>query len=318
MIISSPGKLMLFGEHAVVYGRHCLVAAIDERLEISIDKIPEKKLIVDLDSVHHEIQIDDIDLSNLHEIFKFIDAVVFNFYKTHSFQEGIEIKILKHFSSDYGFGSSAAITASVAKGLFELFDVGCDEKQIFDLGYKSILDVQKVGSGFDLAASLFGGVVFFKTAGSEIEKINPDLNFITCYTGIKVNTAKIVLELKKRFAGKEKKFDDFLNAIERIVLQAQNELLKKDLSLMRIGQLMNENQKILKKLGVSSKRIDELLETAINNGAYGGKISGAGVGDCIIIIAPHDKRKTIEKSLEENGGKILTVRVDKLGTKVTK
>lgn len=305
---------MLFGEHSVVYGRHCLVAAINERLEISIEKIPEKKLIIDLDSVHHEIKIDDIDIKNLHEIFKFIDAIVFNFYNIYNQTEGIKIKILKHFSSDYGFGSSSAITASVTKGLFELFKVFRDEKEIFDLGLKSILDVQKVGSGFDLAASLFGGAVFFQTGGKEIKKINAKLDFITCYTGIKVNTAKIVLELKDRFRNDQKIFNSYLDEIEKIVLEAKQELSKENINLKKIGELMNNNQKILKRIGVSSDRIDKLLGAAERNGAFGGKISGAGVGDCIIILSPEGKRKAIEKSLEENGGKVLNVKIDELGT----
>lgn len=305
---------MLFGEHSVVYGRHCLVAAINERLEIAMKKLEEKKLIIDLDSVHHEIKIDDIDINNLHEIFKFIDAIIFNFNKKYRPASGINIKILKHFSSDYGFGSSAAITASVTKGLFELFEISGDEKEIFDLGLKSILDVQKVGSGFDLAASLLGGVVFFQTGGKEIKKINAKLDFITCYTGIKVNTAKIVLELKGRFADKQALFNNYLDEIEKIVLKAKQELSKENIDLKKIGELMNNNQKILKKIGVSSDRIDKLLDAATKNGAYGGKISGAGVGDCIIVLAPQEKRRETEKSLEKSGGKILNVKIDESGT----
>lgn len=318
MIISSPGKLMLFGEHAVVYDRHCLVAAINERLEISVEELSQKKLLVDFASVHHEIKIDDIKLNNLHELFKFVEAVVFNFYKQYQIQTGVKIKVLKHFSCDYGFGSSAAIVASVTEGLFELFKIRHDEKELFNLGYKSILDVQKVGSGFDLAASLFGGIQFFKTRGKEIETIDTSLDFITCYTGIKVNTAKLVLELKTRFAGKQKLFDEYLDKIEKIVLMAKRELSKVNANQKVLGDLMNKNQKILRQIGVSSERIDLLLDVALKNGALGGKISGAGVGDCIIIFAPRAKRKIIEKELEKNGGKVLNVKIDEIGTIVKK
>lgn len=317
MIISAPGKLMLFGEHAVVYNRHCLVVAINERLEISMEKIPEKKLIIDLDSVHHEIKIEDIDLNNLHEIFKFIDAIVYNFNAKFQVHEGIKIKVLKHFSSDYGFGSSAAITAAVTKGLFELFKTPHNNKKLFDLGYKSILDVQKVGSGFDLAASLFGGIEFFETGGKEIKKIDANLDFITCYTGIKASTAKIVIELKEKIKENPPKFDAYFDEIEQIVYAAKNELTGKN-NPQVLGKIMNKNQDILRKIGVSSERIDLLLETAWKNGAYGGKISGAGVGDCIIILASSSKRKMIEKELEKNGGKVLKVNMDTMGTFVKK
>lgn len=313
MIISSPGKLMLFGEHAVVYNRHCLVAAINERLEISVERLSQKKLVVNFASVHHEVKIDDIDPDNFHDLFKFVEATVFNFYHCHRIHNGVAIKVEKHFSCDYGFGSSAAITASVAKGLYELFEIPYNDKNIFDLGYKSILDVQKVGSGFDLAASLFGGIVFFKTAGEKIEKLDANLDFITCYTGIKTSTAKIVLELKKRIETNRGKFEKIFDQIEQIVFAAEKELMGMNDPRI-LGRFMNKNQKKLKAIGVSSSRIDLLLETALKNGAYGGKISGAGVGDCVIILAPPAKRDRIEKELEKAGGKILNVKIDKEGT----
>ncbi len=319
IIISSPGKLMLFGEHAVVYGRHCLVAAINERLEISLEQIPYKKLIVDLDSVHHEIIIDEINLNNLHDFFKFVESEVFNFYQKFPQKTGIKIKVLKHFSCDYGFGSSAAIVAALTKGLFELFGQNIDsgfrrnDNALFNLGYKSILDVQKAGSGFDLAASLFGGLVFFQTGGKIIEKLDKNVDFMVCFTGVKANTPKIILELKQRFASKQKLLSKYFDEIDEIVIQTKNEILGKN-RLEKIGEFMYKNQRILAKLGVSTPKIDMLIKTALENGAYGAKISGAGGGDCIIIAAALEKRKLVERKLIEKGGKILDVKIDERGT----
>ncbi len=317
IIVSSPGKLMLFGEHAVVYGRHCLVAAINERLELSLEKISEKKLIVDFCELHHEVAIDEISKENFHDLFKFVESAVFDFYQIFPQKIGVRINVLKHFSCDYGFGSSAAITSAITKGLFELFSIKHTGKQLFNLGYKSIIDVQKVGSGFDLAASLFGGLIYFQTGGKIIEKIDKNLDFLVCFTGVKANTPKIILELKQRFANRQKLLNEYFDEIDKIVTAAKNEILGEN-RLEKIGELMNDNQEILKKLGVSTPKINKLINIARGCGAFGAKISGAGGGDCIIIAAPVDKKQKIMQSLEKNGGKILNVRIDKKGTYILK
>lgn len=317
IIISSPGKLMLFGEHAVVYGQHCLVVAINEYLKTSLTKIPQKKLIIDFCELHHEVVIDEIDKNNFHDLFKFVESVVFNFYQKFPQKIGVKINVLRHFSCDYGFGSSAAITAAVTKGLFKLFSIKSAGRELFDLGYKSILDAQKVGSGFDLASSLFGGLIFFQTGGKKIEKIEKNVDFLVCFTGVKANTPKIILELKQRFVNRQKLLNKYFDEIDKIVIQAKNEIFGLN-RLQKIGELMNKNQVILSKLGVSTPKIDLLVKTALDAGAYGAKISGAGGGDCIIIVASPENRKLVERKLRENGGKIIDVKIEQKGTFVKK
>ena len=79
---------------------------------------------------------------------------------------------------------------------------------------------------------------------------------------------------------------------------------------------MNENHRILQQIKVSTPKLDELVNAAQKAGAYGAKLSGAGGGDCMIALAPPDKKEAVEKALEKAGGTILSVRTNEEGVRV--
>ncbi|HKZ35806.1 MAG TPA: hypothetical protein VJ242_03770, partial [Patescibacteria group bacterium] len=131
--VKTPGKLMLFGEHAVVYGHPCIVAAVDHYLTVEVEKSPSNK----------------IQLPPELKTSRFVTETLNEFGRRYQLG-GVKIKTDNGFSSHYGFGSSAAVTAATAKALNHLFKLKLNNKQLFDLCYRVILKIQKVGSGFDV------------------------------------------------------------------------------------------------------------------------------------------------------------------------
>ncbi|PJA22395.1 hypothetical protein COX59_02930 [Candidatus Beckwithbacteria bacterium CG_4_10_14_0_2_um_filter_47_25] len=132
------GKLLLFGDHAVVYGRPCLAAAIDRYVTASLVK-----------SIGRESA--------------FVAAARRLFEEKYGRLEfGFKIKA---FDSHYGLGSSAAVTVAVAQAMFKLKEIKITNKELFDFCYQVVKEVQGVGSGFDIAAAIYGGVVYFVPAG---------------------------------------------------------------------------------------------------------------------------------------------------------
>src|SRR3989344_2396885 len=169
--VSAPGKLMLFGEHAVVYNHPCLVTAVDQRIRLEAEI---------LESSNFELEASDVDVSNYKKPIselgkgeipkgaKFVEVAVKNIYEKFGLKKGLRITTTSEFSSKFGFGSSSASTVCSVKALSELFDLSLSNKEIFDLAYKTVLDIQGKGSGFDVAAAVYGGTIYFVNPGKVI------------------------------------------------------------------------------------------------------------------------------------------------------
>lgn len=313
--VSAPGKLMLFGEHAVVYGKPCIVTAVNQRLSIKAQLNDETVFVLDAP---------DVDIKNYSKLMthlgegeipkgaKFVEHATKNFLTKHKIDGGVKFETVTQFKSTFGFGSSSASAVCTIKALSELFEIKLNEKEIFELAYKTVLDVQGLGSGFDLAAAIYGGTLYFVTGGKTIEPLPIDhLPLIVGYTGIKADTATIVKEVKARFENKQDQLKNIYDEIEKIVEEAKIAFSKKD--FQKLGELMNSNQKYLEELGVSTNKLSSMINASRNAGAYGAKLSGAGGGDCMIALAPENKTIAVKKAIENSGGKVLEVKVNTEG-----
>ncbi len=316
--VSAPGKLMLFGEHAVVYGKPCIVTAVDQRLKLQVSRLDEPIFQLEAKDVgieNYKKPLSELDEGDIPKGAKFVEVALANFLKQYPiYTSGVYISTQSQFKSTFGFGSSSASTVCTIKALSELFKVNLSDKQIFDLAYETVLDIQGVGSGFDIASVIYGGTLYFVTGGKKIEPLKiKDLPLIVGYTGVKADTSTIVKEVKIRFEKYPKLLKNIYDGIELIVEQAKIALGKKDLK--KVGQFMNINQGYLEALGVSSPKLSSMIYAAREAGAYGAKLSGAGGGDCMIALAPNDKIRVIEKAIEKAGGQILKVSVNAKGVK---
>ncbi|MBU3978906.1 mevalonate kinase, partial [Patescibacteria group bacterium] len=215
----------------------------------------------------------------------------------------------------FGFGSSSASVVCVIKAMSELFNLNLSPKEIFDLSYKTVLDVQGAGSGFDVAAAVYGGTVYFIKGGITIEQLNiSNLPLIIGYSGIKTDTVTLINQVKEKAEKYPKIIEGIYSSIEELVELAKVKLLAND--LRSFGELMNINQGYLDALGVSINKLADMIYASRIAGAYGAKLSGAGGGDCIIAIAPEEKRISVEKAIQQAGGEVIKVKTNAKGVKV--
>ena len=177
------------------------------------------------------------------------------------------------------------------------------------------MDIQGKGSGFDVAAAVFGGTVYFVTGGKTIEPLNiKSLPLIVGYSGIKADTVTLINKVKEKFANNQSRLDGIYNEIESIVEKAKGLVISSNWE--EVGKLMSENQKLLSELGVSIEKLDNMIEGAVSAGAYGAKLSGAGGGDCMIALGPEDRKDAIENAIEEAGGEIIQVITNAEGVRI--
>ncbi len=318
VVVSAPGKLMLFGEHAVVYDHPCLVTAVDQRIHLTAEILESSDFELeasDVDVSGYKKPIDELGQGDIPKGAKFVEVAVKNLFDKFEIKKGLRISTSSEFSSKFGFGSSSASTVCTIKALSVLFDLKLENKQVFDLAYKTVLDIQGKGSGFDVAAAVWGGTLYFVTAGRSIEPLNINsLPLIVGYSGIKADTVTLINQVKEKFADNKTRLDAIYQEIEEIVEKAKPEILKGNWEL--VGSLMSENQTLLKELGVSIEKLDQMVEGTVSKGAYGGKLSGAGGGDCMIALAPEDKKQDAMQGIKDAGGEVLEVSTNAEGVRV--
>ncbi len=318
VITSAPGKLMLFGEHAVVYNHPCIVTAVDQRMYTTIEFIETQEFLLeapDVKVLDYKKNIKELGNGEIPKGAQFVEIAIKNFFEIYSLSQGIKVTTKSDFSSEFGFGSSSASTVCIVKALSELFELHLTNKEIFDISYKTVLDIQGKGSGFDVAAAAYGGTLYFVTGGKIIEDLHiPNLPLIVGYSGIKADTVTLINSVKEFSNQNPKLVEGIYNSIELLVNKAKEEIENKNWE--QVGILMSENQKLLKTLGVSVQKLDDMIDASLHAGGYGAKLSGAGGGDCIIALAPTEKNKDVCAAIEKVEGKILHVSTNAKGVRL--
>ncbi len=308
---------MLFGEHAVVYDRPCLVTAVNQRMKATLQVLTKSVFELEAQDVNvtgYKKPLDDLGKGEIPKGAQFVEIAVSNFLKKYPFKGGISVTTKSEFSSQFGFGSSSASTVCVLKGLSEIVDIKLTNKEIFDLAYKTVLDIQGKGSGFDVAAAIYGGTLYFWTGGKIIEPIIiSSLPLVVGYSGIKADTVTLINQVKEKANQNPEFVEGIFNEIKEIVTYAREKILKQEWD--KVGELMNKNHHLLKQLGVSIDKLDQMCQAALEAGAFGAKLSGAGGGDCMIALVSEDKRGKATQAIEKVGGTVIKVKVNAEGVR---
>lgn len=297
---SAPGKLMLLGEHAVVYGFPCIVTAVDKRLYVEAERIDKKE--------------DEIVTPQVKES-RFVLETLAHFRDKFKINKHIRIKTKGDFSHNVGLGSSSAVTVATFSALSSLFNLSLNKKEIFNLSYAVTLKIQGVGSGFDIAAATYGGTLYFVKGGKVIEPLEIDtIPLVVGYSGIKADTPFYVRKVAEAFKERRNEMVTIFIQIADVVTKAKKSLVEKDYS--EFGKLMIRNQSLLQKLGVSIPQLERMTKAAIEAGAFGAKLSGAGGGDCMIALVSPAKSILVAKAVENAGGEIIKVKNNAEGVRL--
>jgi mevalonate kinase len=305
---SAPGKLMLFGEHAVIHQHPCLVTAVDQRVYISMEKIEAPMIFIETPKLIEQGLTFSLPLNELfndqylHPQTKFIVASIRKIFSRYNILQGLKIQTFGAINS-YGLGSSSAVTVGSVYALTNLFDIDIKEQGIFDLSYSAVLEIQAVGSGFDVASATYGGTLFYlPTQKVEILDLK-HLPLVIAYSGAKVSTTNLVQEVEQLRNLFPEIIDLVFQSIGRITTSARIAMLQNN--WQTIGKLANINQGLLESLGVSTANLQKPIMAARQSGSFGAKLSGAGGGDCMFAIVSEKTRSTVEAAIEQSGAQLL-------------
>jgi len=288
LVVSAPGSLMVLGEHAVLQGYPCLVTAVHHRVRISL--LPRNDGIVTLTSALGHYEADRDDLPD-HASFRFALAAL----RLHSsvLPGGLDAMIEADMPATIGFGTSAAVTVAMIGALHQAARGSWSVPTVFTESRSVIQSVQGRGSGADAAASCLGGVVRYAMNNVEPKMIDNAPHPITAlYCGYKKPTADVITHVQRQWSGREEALRSLFGRMATEVNAVEVALLRGDMD--ELGSSLNEGQRLMEKLGVSTPELDQCVAwLRQDNQITGAKISGSGLGDCAIGWGQAEERPTL-------------------------
>lgn len=283
---NAPGSLMLTGEHAVLKGYPALVCAINKRIYVTLK--PRKDTQFTIRS--NQLGYFESSIQNLEPISqcKLIFALLAHYqaYLTN----GFDLEISSDFPS-IGLGSSGALVISLLS-VFQHWLSGqlLPNIKLLSLAIHIIQQAQGTGSGADAAASLLGGIVYYNAQPLEFKNLNMTLPLSVIYSGIKKSTKEVVQYLKDRETHHSSLFELLYQSIGECTHLAYSALQSKDYKIL--GEIFNFQQSLMDALGVNTLHLQSLINILREDpGILGAKISGAGMGDCVIGLGHFEKEK---------------------------
>lgn len=324
--VSAPGKVTLFGEHAVVYGKPAIVTSIGKRVYVTVKPRSDKVLNI----YAQDLTVKKVKLSILRGTLEFSvdrrDALEKTSYIRRAVElaleylnvsRGLDVKVSSTMPVGAGLGTSAAVSVATLYGCFKALGYSVEKREVAKLGHRVELEVQGAASPMDTAIATYGGTLLIQPRSSGEPLISnvesPTLPLIIGYVERESTTGELVAKVKRLKDKWGRIVDLILDSIELVTLKALEALERKDLEAL--GELMNLNHGLLESLGVSNDSLDKMVYASRKAGALGSKLTGAGGGGCMIALAPKNARE-VKAAIETVGGVALRVKTSVEGVKV--
>jgi mevalonate kinase len=312
---TAPGKVILFGEHAVVYSRPAIAVPVtDVQAKATIRPAAKNTgfRIVALD-----LGQDDLITQaqpNGSQDQDPLAAIVQNTLQ-HLKQTVVPDAVLEVTSTiplGRGLGSGAAVSTAIVRALSEFLGQSLPTSEVSAL----VFEVEKLyhgtPSGIDNTVVSFAQPVFFVKRDSNpiirrMRVANP-FTLVIGDTGQISPTHKAVGGLRERWQADVQRYEGYFDEIAVIVDQARVAIETGALPVESLGKLMDENQELLETVGVSSPELEWLIAAAREAGALGAKLSGAGMGGNMIALVSPDLASAVAQALHQAGatGVIIT------------
>ncbi len=288
---SAPGKITLFGEHSVVYGKPAVVMAIDRRIHVTLYKRSDNRLIVTLP----DLSVKGLRLTFFDDGGPSVEALTPNSVGSYVIEAlkiasnrfgalgGLDVKIESTMPVGAGLGTSAALSVATVAAYAALLGVQPTKDEFAEIGKEVETVVQGSSSGMDAAATTYGGVLLF-TPKRKVERFSPKTRLLLAvgYTERVMSTAESVRRVSRLVTKYDSVFTGILDSIGNLVLAAKEALESGDLD--RVGELMDINHGLLYALGVSTARIEQMVQAARSAGALGAKLTGGGMGGSVVCV----------------------------------
>ena len=305
---SGFGKVILFGEHFVVHGVPGIVSAIDATNDAEVKKISKGITVKDVRKAAKGYA-EEKRLQQLESIDRILRALGID-PKTVAF----DILLGGTLPGFSGLGASAASSVAITRAIAQEYGIRLTDERVNEIAYEAEKAYAGTPSGIDNTAATFGGLLWFKknmTIGDNtVEKlhIRKPVEIIIGSTGVIANTKAMVEGVAERKRKNPEKYDLLFEQAEALALVGRKALL--DYNLREVGELMNDNHRLLQEIEVSHEKLDLLVDIARKDGAFGAKLTGGGGGGCMVALTPgNELQERVAKAIEKAGYEVLRTRI---------
>lgn len=226
--------------------------------------------------------------------------------KVDTENQKLEITFSGDLTAASGIGASAAQCTSLSRALNDTFNLNLNDEEINKAAYEGEKAYHGTPSGIDNTASTYGGLIWFAKNLSggkntmELLQSPKKMPLVIINSGITASTTEVVADVRRLKQESPQKFEKIFNQYEKLAIGAKRALLEGDITA--IGNLMNQNHKLLQDIAVSGEINDKLVEIALQNGSIGAKMTGTGRGGLVIALAENEVvQEKIARAIEKKG-----------------
>lgn len=295
------GKVILFNEHFVVYGIPSIVSAVGDCTNAEVTK-QDRVNELDFQIIDERPETPGYKQKKQEQQKKSIELML----EKANIQIGDSTLLIK-FSGNLlaasGVGASAASCAAFARAINYEFNLDLNNETINNLAYEGEKAYHGSPSGVDNTAATYGGLIqFTKGETSKFEHIKTPtaVEIVMGNTGLVTNTEEAVAGVRERREQNPEKYGIIFEHARKLVPQARGALENGD--YRTVGKLMIENHALLQEIEVSCEELDLLVRIAKDNGAWGAKMTGSGLGGYMIALTPGTElQETVAEAIINEG-----------------
>ncbi len=299
-IATAPAKIILLGEHAVVYGQPSIaVPLLSLRVYAKVVPAPQGSglCIVSNDIDNPELIITSFNQSSTHSFATAAHLLLDYLGKS---LPDVKIVLRSDIPVASGLGSGAAVITALIRGLLIVLGASLSDDIVNSFVYETEKLFHGTPSGIDNTVIVYEEPVYF-VRGHPIERleIGRPFTLLIADTGISASTKKAVSDVRRLYDVNPPSIEGLFNSIGALVNAGRKAIEVGD--YQSLGSIMNENQIILRNLTVSSAELDKLVQVARDAGALGAKLSGGGRGGNMIAVVEPENAVLVKSDLLDAG-----------------
>ncbi len=296
----APAKAILFGEHAVVYGRPAIavpVTQVQARASVMADPlVPTGRAWLEAPDIG--LNCDLASLPADHPARLLVQELLKTLAIDHL--PALRLRISSTIPIAAGLGSGAAVSVAALRAISAFIGHPLDDQQVNALAFEVEKAYHGTPSGIDNTVVTYARPLYFiKGQPFELLKVGEPFTLVIADSGVPSPTAAAVAGVRERWQSEPERYDALFDAIAAIVNNARQSIEGGETEKM--GSLMDQNQLYLQEMGVSSPELERLVEAARKAGAWGAKLSGGGQGGNMLALVPPQQAETVAAALAQAG-----------------